>query len=169
MHRLVVSVAVVAAALVPTALFGPDAFAKSSSPPVKISGKVNAHGTGTATGGAVEIDQQDFDFSPTYISVPKGVTSVTVTVKNLGSTQHTFTVPSASIDVTLNPGQTTTETVPINQPGTLFFCRFHQSLGMQGAFFTKKGVKASSSSSSTKSTKAPSGGSGGGSSGGYGY
>jgi plastocyanin len=168
MRKLVVSAAAVAVALVPAALFGPDAFAKSSSPPVKIPGKVTVHGTGTATGGAIEIDQQDFDFSPTFIKVPKGVTSVTVTVKNTGTAQHTFTVPSANIDVTVNPGQTMVETVPISQAGIGFYCRFHKSLGMQGAFFTKNGAKVSTSGASTKSSTG-SGGSSGGGSGGYGY
>ena len=132
MRELVVSAAVVAVAVVPAAVFGPDAFAKSSSPPVKIPGKVNVHGTGTASGGSIEIDQQDFDFSPTFVAVPKGVTTVTVTTKNTGSTQHTFTVPVANIDVVLNPGQTMVQTVPISKGGILFYCRFHKSLGMQG-------------------------------------
>jgi len=140
MRKLVVSAAAVAVALVPAALFGPDAFAKSSSPPVKIPGKVTVHGTGTAT----------------------------VTVKNTGTAQHTFTVPSANIDVTVNPGQTMVETVPISQAGIGFYCRFHKSLGMQGAFFTKNGAKVSTSGASTKSSTG-SGGSSGGGSGGYGY
>ncbi len=165
MRKLVVSAAVVATALVPAALFGPDAFAKSSPPPVKIPGKVTVHGTGTATGGAIEIDQQDFDFSPTFVKVPKGVTSITVTVKNTGSTAHTFTVPSANIDATVDSGKTITETVPVTKAGILFYCRFHKSLGMQGAFFTKTGAKVSTSGASTKSTS----GSSGGGSGGYGY
>jgi len=165
MRKLVVSAAVVAVALVPTALFGPDAFAKSSPPPVKISGKVNAHGTGTATGGDIAINQQDYDFSPTFVQVPKGVTSVTVTVKNNGSTQHTFTVPAEHVDVVLNPGETMVETVPINQGGILFYCRFHKSQGMQGAFFTKKGAKVVG----TAGSKSSSGSGGGSSSGGSGY
>ena len=189
MRKLLVGVTVLAAALVPAALLVPDAFATvaaKSKPPVKLSGKVNAKGTATATGNVIELDQRDYSYTPTYVQIPAGATAITVTVKNLGQNQHTFTVPAEQIDKILNPGDSVTVTVTIPGPGALaFYCRFHKSLGMQGAFFDKKGAKliksvpaagASGSTGTTASTptSAPttptSAKSGGGSSGGgYGY
>jgi plastocyanin len=128
---------------------------------VKLVGKVNNQGTATATGGTVEIDQSDFAFSPTFVKIPAGTASLTVTVKNRGQNMHTFTVPSQSIDKVLNPGDSVTVTVNVPGPGAIaFFCRFHRSLGMQGAFFDKKGAKvigatttkSSSSSGGAKSS-----------------
>jgi len=163
-RKLLVSVAVLAAAMIPTTAALAAAPAKSSSPPVKISGKVNNHGTATATGGTITITQNDYFFSPTFVSVPMGMTSVTVTVTNRGTTTHSFTVPSANVSTDIDPGATMTFTLPVTGNGAFFYCRFHRSLGMAGAFFTKKGVRISTSTgrgSSTATTK--------GSSGGYGY
>jgi hypothetical protein len=63
-------------------------------------------------------------------------------------------------------------TVNVPGPGAIaFFCRFHQSRGMQGAFFDKKGAKLIGATKTKASS--PSGGStnsgGSKSSGGYGY
>jgi plastocyanin len=170
MRKLLAGLAVVAAGLVPVALVAPSAVASvaaKAKPPVKIPGKVNDKGTAVATGGAIEIDQHDYSFTPTYVQIPKSTASLTVTVKNMGSTQHTFTVPADKIDAVLNPGETMVFNVTIRGNGAFnFYCRFHKSLGMQGAFFDKKGAKLIK----TTSTKSGSGSSGGGSSsGGYGY
>jgi plastocyanin len=167
MRKLLAGAAITAVALVPAGLFGADAFAGTatkSSPPVKIPGKVTVTGTGTATGGAITLEQRDFAFSPTFVKVPAGTTSLAVTVKNTGQAQHTFTVPKAGIDHVLNPGDTFQTTVPISGGGVLFYCRFHKSQGMQGAFYTKKGAKISATGSAKSSSG--SGSSGGSSSGG---
>ena len=175
MRKVIVGGIAIVAALVPLALVAPSASGtvpSKAKPPVKLAGKVNNQGTATAIGGTVDIDQSDFAFSPTFVKIPAGTTILTVTVKNGGQNMHTFTVPSQSIDKVLNPGDSVTVTVNVPGPGAIaFFCRFHQSLGMQGAFFDKKGAKligatkAKASSSSGGSTN--SGGSK--SSGGYGY
>jgi plastocyanin len=173
MRKLLAGVAVVAAGLVPVALVAPGAVASTASkakPPVKIPGSVNNHGTAVATGGVIELDQHDYYYSPTFVQIPAGTTSLTVTVKNMGSTEHNFTVPNDAIDHTFNPGDSMTFTVAVPAKGAfLFYCNIHQSQGMQGAFFGKKGaklVKAKAASSKSSS----SGGSGGRStSGGYGY
>jgi len=145
MRKVVVGGLSIIAALVPLALVAPNAsgnVAVKSKPPVKLSGKVNNQGTATATGGTITINQRDFGFSPTYVQIPAGTTSLTVTVKNGGQSMHTFTVPSQKIDKVLNPGDTVTVTVNVPGPGAIaFYCRFHKSLGMQGAFFDKNGAK----------------------------
>ncbi len=173
MSKLTAGVAVTAAVLVSVVALGSSALAttaaKPSKPPVKISGKVNVAGTGTATGGTVSIALTDFAFNPTFVKVPSGVTSVTVNLQNTGTQAHTFTVPSQNIDQQVDPGQSATVTVSIPKKGaTTFYCRFHRGLGMQGSFFGKVGDKpiaTPSAAGTTATTKAPSSSS----SGGYGY
>jgi plastocyanin len=182
MRKLLVGVSVLVATLVPTALLMPGAsaaVAAKAKPPIKLPGKVNVHGTATATGNTIEIDQHNYYFSPTFVKIPAGATSISVTIKNMGSTQHTFTVPAENIDLLLNPGTSMTVTLTINGPGAIaWYCKFHQTLGMQGAFYDKKGAKLISSvassggsSSGPASTAAttPTTHASGGSSGGYGY
>lgn len=145
MRKVILGGIAIVAALVPLALVAPSASGTvdaKAKPPVKLSGKVNNKGTATATGGMVEIDQSDFAFSPTFVKIPSGTTSLTVTVKNMGTTMHTFTVPSQNIDKVLSPGDSVTVTVNVPGKGAIaFFCRFHKALGMQGAFFDKPGAK----------------------------
>jgi plastocyanin len=183
MRKLLVGVAVLGATLVPTALVVPGASASvaaKSKPPVKLPGKVNVKGTATATGNTIELDQRNDSFTPTFVKIPAGASAITVTVKNQASVPHTFTVPSEQIDKVLNPGESVTVTVTIPGPGAIaFYCRFHQSLGMQGAFFDKKGAKLLSSvtpsgsgatgSAGTSATTPTTHASGSSSSGGYGY
>ncbi len=175
MRKLPAVVVLAAMALVSVAVVGPLAgattAAKGGGSPVKLSGKVNVAGSGTATGGAVSISATDFAFNPTFVKIPSGVRSITVTLSNSTSHEHTFTVPGQSVDQLLNPGQSATVTVTVPSSGAvLFYCRFHRMLGMQGAFFTKKGAKLSAtvgaaSAGGTPTTKKSSSTS----SGGYGY
>jgi plastocyanin len=183
MRKLLLGVTVLAATLAPMALLAPSAsaaVAAKSKPPVKLPGKVNVKGTATATGNAIELDQRDYSYTPTFVKISAGASAITVTVKNMGSVQHTFTVPAEQIDKVLNPGDSVTVTVTIPGSGAiLFYCRFHQTLGMQGAFFDKNGAKliktvtptagAASGSAGTTATTPTTKASGGGSSGGYGY
>lgn len=173
MRKLLTGVAVVAAALVPVALVAPGAVAgvaAKSNPPVKLPGKVTNKGTAVATGGAIELDQHDFFYSPTFVQIPKNTATLTVTVKNMGSAQHTFTVPADHIDQVMNPGDTMVFNVAIPGNGAFsFYCRFHKSLGMQGAFFDKKGAKLIKTTSTKSNSGSGSSGGGSGSSGGYGY
>ncbi len=169
MRKLLTCLAVVAASLVPATAALAATSAKGSPPPVKLSGKVNVHGTGTATAGAVTIQQHDYFFSPTFVKVPAGVTSVSVTVTNMGQALHSFTVPAARISADIQPGSSMTFTVPVSGGGVLFYCRFHRQLGMQGAFFTKKGAKISASAGASGGGTGAGTATTSGSSGGYGY
>ena len=68
-------------------------------------------------------------FAPTELTVAKGTT---ITVSNVGSATHTFTVTGQSIDVENQPGQSQQVTIDL-PPGTYpFICRFHVSQGMKG-------------------------------------
>lgn len=163
MRKLLISVAALATAMVPTTAALAATGAKTAPNPVKIPGKVNYHGAATATGGAVTIQQHDFYFSPTVVAVPKGVTSVTITVTNMGATVHSFTTATPSISGDINPGASMTFTVPVASGGVFFYCRFHRQLGMVGALYTKKGQKIATSAGSGSSTATTSRSSG------YGY
>jgi len=124
----------------------------SKKAPVKLEGKVNNHGTGKAKGGEVEIGADDVYFEKTFVKVKKGET-LTVTIENKGSLQHTFTIDKQDIDDTIDTGKSVTVTVKIPKNGkpVVAYCRFHGASGMKMAFFTKKGSKAKSTSTDSDS------------------
>jgi plastocyanin len=157
-----------------TALAAAPAFAgvlSKSKPPVTLQGKVTNKGTKTVKNGKVSIEADDFYFKSTFLKAKPG-TTVTVSLKNEGKAQHTFTIDALGIDQTLDPGQSTTVSVTLPATGaTNFYCRFHgpegTNQGMQGAFFSKKGEsvntangEAPSSSAATPTTAAATGSSG---------
>jgi plastocyanin len=160
--------ALIVVAIAGTALVGGPAFADvptKSKPPVTLQGKVTNKGTATVKKGKVSVEADDFYFKSTFLKAKPG-TTVTVSLKNEGQTQHTFTIDALGIDQTLNPDQKATLTVTLPASGaTNFYCRFHgpqaTNQGMQGAFFSKKGetvttgggaAAASSSSAPTATT-----------------
>lgn len=127
--------------------------------PVKISGDVNNKGTGKVSGDSVELEADDFYFEKTFI---KGTpdSTVGVTIKNEGTTNHTFTIDAQGVDEELAPGDSTDVDVKIPRNGkpALFYCRFHKSSGMQGAFFSKKASSSSASAGAGGSTQTTKGG-----------
>ncbi len=136
--------AVTVGAITAFALTGGVAVA-AKNPPVKLQGKVTNKGQKTVKKGKISIEADDYYFKPTFTKAKPG-TTVTVALKNEGKTQHTFTIDALGIDQTLNPDQKATVTVTLPASGaTNFYCRFHGpngtqgDLGMQGAFFSKKG------------------------------
>jgi plastocyanin len=68
-------------------------------------------------------------FSPASISVKTGAT---VTIKNVGSVPHTFTVTGQGIDITNDTGQTHQVTISLPAGTYPFVCRFHEGSGMTG-------------------------------------
>ena len=133
----------VGAALAVGVLVTPATAAKK--PPVKISGRVNNEGAGKVKNGAVAIAADNFSFTKTFLKATPG--TVEVTVENGSSATHTFTVDGQDVDEELAPGakQTVSISVGADEP-VVFYCRFHQGTGMQGAFFTTatSGAKAKS-------------------------
>src|SRR5262245_15256302 len=110
------------------------ASAKGSAP-VKLEGKVNNKGTGTIKNGKVELEQDNYYFEKTFLKGTPG--SVTVELENEGNTAHSFTIDDQNIDKVVQPGKKAKLTVTLGagQPVD-FYCKFHEGLGMQGAFFT---------------------------------
>jgi plastocyanin len=139
--------------------------AAKDKPPVKISGDVNNKGTGKVSGDAVEHEAGDLYFEKTFIKGKPGST-VGVTIENEGSTDHTFTIDAQGVDEELAPGDSIDVDVkiPKNRKPAVFYCRFHESSGMQGAFFSKKGSSSNASAGAGGSTQTTNGGGGG-----YGY
>jgi plastocyanin len=113
----------------------------SSSQPVKLSGTTTDKGTKDVSGNAVELELDDFYFSPTFLKGGTPGSTLTVHLKNDGHTPHTFTSSAFGVDKTLQPGETADVQVTLPQSGaTEFHCKFHQqSNGMQGAFFFNSG------------------------------
>jgi plastocyanin len=111
------------------------------SPSASAAMTLNDHGTKTFTDQKftveVEMDNEgtdEFYFEPTFIKSPGGATA-TVKLHNEGSVQHTFTIDDLKIDEELAPDEEKTVTVDIGDATRYeFFCRFHESKGMRGAF-----------------------------------
>ena len=149
---LVVTVSFVGGAVAP-------AGAKTSKP-VNVDGKINVKGTKDVSGksaATIDVEADDYYFGPTFVKVKPGE-KVTITLKNEGSTEHTFTSDALNIDQQLSAGKSKKFAVTVPSSGTAFqfHCDFHEAMGMQGAFFTKRGATLSSASSnSTATTKAP--------------
>lgn len=108
--------------------------ATPAPPPVTLPGTVNNKGT-RAGGDDVEIKAEDFFFEPTFVRGEPGK-AVIVTVKNEGKIQHTFTIDGIGVDEVISPLDRKEIRVTLPPRGNLnYYCRFHRSQGMQGAFF----------------------------------
>jgi len=101
-----------------------------------VSGKVNVQQTASFASAdfSTEIEIDDFYFDPTYIKSP-GDGKAKITLKNEGKATHTFTVDDLDVDEELEPGDEKTITVKIGvETRYEYYCRFHESKGMRGAF-----------------------------------
>jgi plastocyanin len=85
------------------------------------------------------ITARDFGFVPALIRVKSGV-PLQVKIQNQGAHTHTFTIPELGVDVEIHPRTSTVVTlhIPAGVDQLLFFCRFHQALGMRGKIVVEK-------------------------------
>src|SRR5574341_205091 len=77
-------------------------------------------GGGGASGGAslnVTVTTAEFKFDPATINAAPGQT-INLTVKNIGSIQHTWVLKAANVSLTIDPGQTVTKTFTAPAAGT---------------------------------------------------
>jgi len=99
---------------------------------------VNNQGQLDATGmGSFSIELDDNYFKPTYIKAKPGQ-ALNIELEQEGANAHTFTITSLNIDHQLIANGEKKEiniTLPSGTTDLVFFCRFHASIGMQGAFF----------------------------------
>ena len=117
-----------------------------TSKPVTVDGKVNVEGTkdvSAKSAATIDMEADDYYFGPTFVKVKPGE-KVTIELENEGNASHTFTSDSLSIDQQVAAGKKAKFTVTVPSDGTAFefHCSFHEDMGMQGAFFTKKGGTA---------------------------
>ena len=114
--------------------------ASAMAAPVALTGKVNNHGSKTLTAmtASLDLEQDSYYFEPTFVKAVSGG-HVTVTLKNESKVEHNFSITSLGIDKDVEAGKD--ETVTVNLPSgsapVSFFCKYHKSLGMQGAFYFK--------------------------------
>jgi plastocyanin len=88
--------------------------------------------TGTTGGGGgsktATITIKDFAFDPNQITGTAGST-LTITVTNNDSTEHSFTLDDNSVTQDVAPGKTETVEVPLPDSGTVgWHCRFHPTM-----------------------------------------
>jgi plastocyanin len=87
----------------------------------------------TATQVEASNSGSTFSFTPATLTGSAGQ-SLTITVKNVGSTPHTFTIDGQSVDVEVQPGSQADVTVTFPDSGSVeFYCRFHVGSGMKGS------------------------------------
>jgi plastocyanin len=98
----------------------------------------NDHGTKSVS-GTTEVELDDYYFEPTVLKGKPG-TTVTLELKNEGSVEHNFSVPSQGIDKDIAPDATAKVAVTIPRSGEAsFYCKFHKSMGMAGALESTAG------------------------------
>ena len=113
--------------------------ASAMAAPVALTGKVNNHGSkALGMDTKLALEQDSYYFEPTFIKPESGIT-LTVTLKNTSKVEHNFSITSLKIDKDVEAGKTETVTVklPTGTAPVEFFCKYHKSLGMQGAFYFK--------------------------------
>jgi plastocyanin len=121
----------------PAVSASPEASAMTA--PVALSGKVNNHGSkniGMAT--SVSLEQDKYYFEPTFVKAESGA-KITVTLHNTSDVEHNFSIDSLKVDKDVEAGKTETVTVtlPSGTAPVDFYCKYHKSLGMQGAIYFK--------------------------------
>jgi plastocyanin len=94
----------------------------------------NDHGSSDVSGeNELDLELDDFYFSPTVLTGGAGE-QITLHLENEGSTEHNFTVTEQQIDQDVESDGNADVTVTFPDSGTLvFFCKYHQNMGMRGA------------------------------------
>jgi plastocyanin len=81
----------------------------------------------------MDLEADNFYFEPSTVEGAAGQ-KITIKVEKEGSTDHTFTIDSENIDVTLSPGDEQEVSVTFPKSGSVqFYCKFHKSMGMTGS------------------------------------
>lgn len=101
-------------------------------------------GASSSGGGAapltVTVTTNEFKYDPAVINATPGQT-VNLTVKNIGSVQHTFVLANANVKITVDPGKSVTQTftAPAVAGTFTFECDVagHKEAGMVGQLIVK--------------------------------
>ncbi|MGH2785502.1 MAG: cupredoxin domain-containing protein [Actinomycetota bacterium] len=119
-----------------------------TSPQPTANASINNQGQLDATGmSGFSIELDDNYFKPTFIKAKSGQ-ALNIELESEGSNPHTFTITALNIDQQLAAGEKKEIdiTLPAGTTDVVFFCRFHGSIGMQGAFFFGSAPSAAGSS-----------------------
>ncbi len=118
---------------------GKDNGTEGSGGTITIAGqKANDKGTKDVSGASsaeLELNNEGnvYYFEPTILKGTAGQ-KMTLELSNEGSALHNFSVTDQNVDQEVPSGQRAEVTVTFPQSGTLvFFCKYHQTLGMVGA------------------------------------
>ena len=105
-----------------------------------------ACGGGASTSGSsnaaplnVTVTATEFKFDPATINATAGQT-INLTVKNIGTVQHTWVLAAANVKLTIDPGKTATATFTAPAAGTYQYeCDIpgHKEAGMIGQLIVK--------------------------------
>lgn len=105
-----------------------------------------ACGGGASTSGSsnaaplnVTVTATEFKFDPATINATAGQT-INLTVKNIGTVQHTWVLAAANVKLTIDPGKTATATFTAPAAGTYQYeCDIpgHKEAGMVGQLIVK--------------------------------
>ncbi|HEX6116252.1 MAG TPA: cupredoxin domain-containing protein [Solirubrobacterales bacterium] len=127
---------------------------------IEIDGETaNNEGTEEVTGASVELEEDDFYFSPTVLTGEPGQ-KVTLEIANEGDSEHNLTVEDQNIDEDTEPGGSASVDVEIPDSGLVpFYCSYHAAQDMRGALAVKGSEPTASTAAETTSTT-PSGGGG---------
>ena len=88
--------------------------------------------SGGSASGKIEVEMDDYYFEPKVIRGAPGDT-VTLELKNEGSVEHNFELESQGIDQDVEPGGEAEVDITIPESGSVeFYCKFHESQGMEG-------------------------------------
>jgi plastocyanin len=96
--------------------------------------KANDHGSQDVAGDSeLDLELDDFYFEPTVLTGSAGET-LTLHLENEGDTEHNFSLTDRGIDQDVEAGEKAVVSVTFPDSGTLvFFCKYHQDMGMRGA------------------------------------
>ena len=96
--------------------------------------KANGHGSQDVAGESeLDLELDDFYFEPTVLTGNAGET-LKLDLENEGDTEHNFSLTDQRIDQDVEAGEKAEVSVTFPDSGTLvFFCKYHQDMGMRGA------------------------------------
>jgi plastocyanin len=96
--------------------------------------------SGSSTPLTVTVTATEFKYDPNTINASPGQ-MINLTVKNVGSVQHTWVLPTSNIKLTIDPGQTVSKTftAPAAAGTYPFECDVpgHKEAGMVGQLIVK--------------------------------
>ncbi|MGH2729941.1 MAG: cupredoxin domain-containing protein [Actinomycetota bacterium] len=108
----------------------PAAPSEQDTPAVEDNGDENGGGTGEAS--PLLVLASEFEFDPNEISIPPG-TQVSVTLRNVGTASHTFTIDELDVDTgTVGAGQAEGASFTMPEEEVTFFCTVHGADTMSG-------------------------------------